>query len=61
MTIVVCLPPQLPVTDRNFNYTPVALVILVSVILGMWYLGPGKRFEGPKIDWDVLENVKITQ
>ncbi|KAG6986464.1 choline transport protein [Physcia stellaris] len=56
--ILVCLPPELPVTQQNINYTPVVLVGLSLAVLGYWYVA-GSEFEGPKIDWDVLKNIKI--
>ncbi|KAI4123416.1 MAG: hypothetical protein LQ338_005269 [Usnochroma carphineum] len=49
----ICLPPQLPVTTINMNYTPVILVGLFGIILGLWFTR-GKKFIGPKIDWELL-------
>ena len=57
--VFICFPPELPVTRQNINYTPMVLVGLSFVILGFWFT-TGRRFEGPKIDWDVLKNAKIT-
>ena len=57
--VLICFPPELPVTRQNINYTPVVLVALSLVILGFWFT-IGRRFEGPKIDWDVLKGVKPT-
>ena len=57
--VLICFPPELPVTHQNINYTPVVLVALSLVILGFWFT-IGHKFEGPKIDWDVLKNVKTT-
>ena len=57
--VLVCFPPELPVTHSNINYTPVVLVALSFVILGFWFT-MGHQFEGPKIDWDELQNVKVT-
>ena len=59
VSILICFPPQLPVTQQNINYTPVVFVGLSSAILGYWFTA-GHQFEGPKIDWEVLKNVKIT-
>ena len=56
---LICFPPQLPVTRQNINYTPVVLVVLSLVILCFWFT-MGRRFEGPKIDWNVLKSVKVT-
>ena len=57
--VLICFPPELPVTHQNINYTPVVLVALSLVIIGFWFT-MGHKFQGPKIDWDVLKNVKIT-
>lgn len=57
--ILICFPPQLPVTQQNINYTPVVLVGLSLAVLGYWFTA-GSNFEGPKIDWDVLKNIKVT-
>lgn len=51
--IFICFPPQLPVTVNNMNYTPVILVGLFAVILGLWSVR-GNKFSGPKIDWELL-------
>lgn len=57
--VLICFPPELPVTHENINYTPVVFIVLSLVILGFWFT-MGHRFVGPNIDWDVLKNVKIT-
>ena len=57
--VLICFPPELPVTRLNINYTPVVLVALSLVILGLWFT-MGHKFQGPKIDWDVLKNVMDT-
>ena len=59
VVVLICFPPELPVTHQNINYTPVVLVALSLVILCFWFT-IGHRFEGPKIDWDVLKSVKTT-
>ena len=57
--VLICFPPQLPVTSNNVNYTPVVLAILTSIILLFWFI-VGRKFEGPTIDWELLKNIKIT-
>ena len=57
--VLICFPPELPVTRSNINYTPVVLVALASVILGFWFT-IGHRFQGPKIDWDSLKSRRVT-
>ena len=44
----VCLPPQLPATAQNMNYTPLVLVLSFLVILVAWRLN-GRQFEGPNL------------
>ena len=51
--IFICFPPQLPVTVSNMNYTPVILVGLFTIILGLWHTNR-ENFAGPKIDWELL-------
>lgn len=57
--VIICFPPELPVTIQNANYTPAVLVGCYVMILGAWFAG-GRGFEGPKIDWEVLKNIKVT-
>ena len=57
--VLICFPPELPVTLQNFNYTPMVLTTLPLVILGFWFT-MGHRFEGPNIDWDVLKSATVT-
>ena len=57
--VLICFPPELPVTHSNVNYTPVVLVALSFVILSFWFI-MGHKFEGPRINWDALQSVKVT-
>ena len=57
--VLICFPPELPVTLHNFNYTPMVLTTLPLVILSFWFT-MGHRFEGPNIDWDVLKSATVT-
>ena len=57
--VLICFPPELPVTQQNINYTLAVLVGLSLAILSFWFT-MGQKFEGPKIDWDVLKIVKVT-
>ncbi len=49
----ICFPPELPVTTSNMNYTPVILFGLFFIIMCFWFTR-GKKFRGPKIDWELL-------
>lgn len=51
--VFICFPPELPVTTGNMNYTPVILFGLFFVIMCFWFKR-GKKFVGPKIDWELL-------
>lgn len=57
--IIICFPPELPLTAHNANYTPAVLVGCYLTILGNWFI-LGRGFEGPKIDWEVLKNIEVT-
>ncbi|KAL9126721.1 MAG: hypothetical protein Q9217_004266 [Psora testacea] len=54
--VLICFPPELPVTTQNINFTPVILVGCYLTIVGFWFVA-GKRFEGPKIDWETDDQV----
>ena len=56
MGVFICLPPQLPVTAQNMNYTPIVLFLLFLLILTAWFL-IGERFEGPSIDGNVQSDI----
>ena len=60
VSILICFPSQMPVTRQNINCTPVVLVGLSAVILIFWSIAGKQRFEGPKINWDMLKNIKTT-
>ena len=57
----VCMPPNLPVTTANMNYTSPILVGLVSLIMLAWFLGGQKKFKGPKVDLEYLDTVNQQQ
>lgn len=57
--VLVCSPPELPVTKLNINYTPAILVGCNLAFVVFWYIG-GKNFQGPNIDWELLKNTKFT-
>ena len=57
--ILICFPPELPVTTDNINYTPVIIIAFCLAILVTWYV-IGKHFRGPKIDWDILKDTKFS-
>ncbi|KAK5677213.1 hypothetical protein LTS10_010402 [Elasticomyces elasticus] len=55
LAVVICFPPKLPVSVASMNYTSVVLLGLSILIMGLWW-GIGRhKFEGPKVDWELLE------
>ena len=58
LSVLICFPPELPVTNYNVNYTPVILLGFVLVLGAAWRVR-GRKFEGPNIDWEGLKNIKI--
>ena len=59
LAVLVCFPPELPVTSANINYTPVILVGFWAGIIVMWRV-LRKGFKGPQIDWEMLKSTKVT-
>ncbi|KAF2168982.1 hypothetical protein M409DRAFT_65312 [Zasmidium cellare ATCC 36951] len=55
LTVITCFPPSLPVTVAAMNYTSVVLVGMILIVLGLWFAVGRKKFTGPKISWEMLE------
>ncbi|KAL9598111.1 MAG: hypothetical protein Q9179_004036 [Wetmoreana sp. 5 TL-2023] len=53
IAVLICFPPELPVTSKNINYTPAILVGFCAGIVVTWWV-LGRNFEGPKIDWKLI-------
>jgi choline transport protein len=53
LIVLVCMPPALPIAVESMNYTSPILVGIVVIIVGGYFVF-GKHFEGPNIDWDML-------
>ncbi|KAI1628725.1 amino acid/polyamine transporter I [Exophiala viscosa] len=53
LTALVCMPPSIPVEVGTMNYTSPILVGLFAIVIGSWFIY-GHQFEGPKIDWEML-------
>lgn len=56
--VLICFPPELPVTKDNINYTPAIIVGFCLAIVAAWYM-IGRNFRGPKIDWEILKDTKF--
>ena len=59
MAVFICLPPQLPTTLQNMNYTPLVLVLLFLVILFAWYRN-GRQFHGPEMYRLIQNDVEVS-
>lgn len=57
--VFICMPPTLPVQRGSMNYTSVVLVGLFVVIIGLWFLLGKKQFEGPHIDWEMINSTNL--
>ena len=53
----VCMPPNLPVTVGNMNYTSPILVGLFGLIMLAWFMGGKTKFVGPKVDLEFIDTV----
>ena len=47
ISIVFCLPELNPVNSQTLNYAPVAVAIVVTYSLGLWFVSARKWFTGP--------------
>ncbi|OJJ33629.1 hypothetical protein ASPWEDRAFT_60276 [Aspergillus wentii DTO 134E9] len=54
-TVLICMPPGIPVALNSMNYTSVVLVGIFTVINGFWFVTGRQKFEGPRIDWGRLQ------
>ncbi|VUC29731.1 unnamed protein product [Clonostachys rosea] len=61
--VLVCMPPAIPVTIQSMNYTSVVMVGLFFIVIILWFVNGKKNFNGPKIDWELLEasNAALTE
>ena len=53
----VCMPPNLPVTVGNMNYTSPILAGLFGLIMLAWIMGGKRKFVGPKVDLEFIDTV----
>ncbi|CAG8145989.1 unnamed protein product [Penicillium salamii] len=56
--VLICMPPNLPVSLGSMNYTPVILVGIFAIINLIWIFSGKKKFEGPQIDWNAMLNIE---
>lgn len=55
--VFICMPPTLPVHLGSMNYTSVVLVGLFAIIICLWFILGREQFEGPHIDWDMMNSI----
>jgi choline transport protein len=57
--VLICMPPNLPVSLTSMNYTPVILVGVFVIINVIWFFSGRASFEGPRIDWEVINQAAL--
>src|SRR5919199_610637 len=61
ITILFMLPQASPITAQNFNYTPVAVLVVLG-FAGIWWMASARRwFKGPKVQGSAEELAAIEQ
>ncbi len=61
ITVLFMLPAVSPVTRTTFNYTPIAVVIVLG-FAGIWWLVSAKNwFTGPKVQGSAEELAAVEQ
>ncbi|MFL6121088.1 amino acid permease [Actinophytocola sp.] len=59
ITILFMLPPKSPVTAETFNYTPIAVLVVLG-FAGIWWLASARKwFTGPKVQGSAEELAAI--
>ncbi|KAL4873647.1 hypothetical protein BDV12DRAFT_207489 [Aspergillus spectabilis] len=53
--VLVCMPPNIPITLGSMNYVCVILVGVFGIINALWFTVGRRQFEGPRVDWGVLQ------
>ncbi|KAJ5391469.1 hypothetical protein N7509_006959 [Penicillium cosmopolitanum] len=56
--VLICMPPNLPVSLQSMNYTPVILVGVFVIINSIWLFSGRASFEGPRIDWEAMKQAE---
>jgi choline transport protein len=54
LDIVYCIPTALPVTPQNMSYVSVVCTGLVGFVLILWFTTKRGKFQGPRIDMELL-------
>jgi choline transport protein len=57
--VLICMPPNLPVSLTSMNYTPVILVGVFVIVNVIWFFSGRISFEGPRIDWEVINQAAL--
>ncbi|HZX07405.1 MAG TPA: amino acid permease, partial [Kribbella sp.] len=59
ITILFMLPQVSPVTGSTFNYTPIAVLVVLGFAAGYWLLSARRWFTGPKVQGTEAELAAI--
>jgi hypothetical protein len=49
ITVLFMLPQKYPVTGETFNYTPIAVLVVLGFAGIWWFASARKWFKGPKV------------
>jgi amino acid permease (GABA permease) len=59
ITVLFMLPQASPVTAKSFNYTPVAVLVVLGFAGGWWLVSARRWFTGPKVQGSAAELAAI--
>ncbi|NUR95235.1 MAG: amino acid permease [Kribbellaceae bacterium] len=59
ITILFMLPQVSPVTSSTFNYTPIAVLVVLGFAAAYWFLSARRWFTGPKVQGSEAELAAI--
>ncbi|MET7279143.1 amino acid permease [Kribbella sp. NPDC005582] len=59
ITVLFMLPQASPITSKNFNYTPIAVLVVLGFAAAYWFLSARRWFTGPKVQGSEAELAAI--
>ncbi len=59
ITVLFMLPQVSPVTASTFNYTPIAVLVVLGFAAAYWFLSARRWFTGPKVQGSEAELAAI--
>ncbi|KAB8262170.1 choline transporter [Aspergillus pseudonomiae] len=55
--VLICMPPNLPVSLQSMNYVCIILLGVFTLINTLWLFVGRRSFEGPHIDWNLVRSI----